>query len=896
MKFHSVLMVTSLSAWGWIVAAAPEPIVDSAGRTPTKSVEEWVRDLSDDQFRVRENATRKIWEIGEGALPALQAAANGKDPETSYRARELVRKIELHLTPDTDPEVMKLVERYAKASTDEKQTLIDEMRHKRAWRQILKLFASEKNTQLQKRIQGTIDEVAVIAARECLLKGDPDGAREYLEMAPADPAGLVALADFHRSQGTLDAELKRAKTLKGENSNAWQLALYRASGNIEAARDAATAAGEVRISAAMSLLLGDPVPWMRKNLINTDGVAVHKPYTELAIKRWQGKKLLPTDLEPLVKSLSATSVAGRRSAINSLFLLGEAGLAEESYTKISPGMGFVYFNELERVPEALKALGLDPEKPDYAAWVEKRISSLAKEDGDGEEERLEMATSSELVLLANFMDRRGLSAEFSAAFAKPLAALAEKDEKAFTSFLALLFGNSGRFSGAPDMAKHVAFEWAGENGERWEDILIAAFGEDQETNSVWEWLADLDPKATRIDRFEGLLALSGVGTDPLHLRDKWLSLGWKSIEQTPENQRKPLFAKMAYAIGMSPDVTNNLKLWDLYPANERDDFFRNSCISELAIAGRWNEAAAFFLEQIARVSKFKLDPSPATHASAAACLRKAGKAAEAAVQDEWVEKLSLGHDAYEIAIGYQFGDDGTKAAEWFERALRLEEPSVAGGFSYALEEHGDRLLDSGKWQQAAAIFEVKAQMLASLATGLEEPTEKLKLRLQSDLGRALANLKTDHAGSLGLLEHCYQMFPGDGTLADYFFPSIRKVGLIKEHDAWFKISWDRMNAVVKAYPGSSNTLNTTGWLAARALRNLDQAEELQNKALSLKPDEWTYLDTMAEIQFAKGNRNKALEWSTRSVNFTPGGDGTAQMESLLSRRQHEHFRVDPLPK
>ena len=47
----------------------------------------------------------------------------------------------------------------------------------------------------------------------------------------------------HRSQGTLEAELKRAKTLKGVRADAWQLALYRASGNLEAARDAATAGG-----------------------------------------------------------------------------------------------------------------------------------------------------------------------------------------------------------------------------------------------------------------------------------------------------------------------------------------------------------------------------------------------------------------------------------------------------------------------------------------------------------------------------------------------------------------------------------------------------------------------------------------------------------------------------
>lgn len=891
-------MLASLSAWGAVLAAAPETISGSGNIAPTKSVAEWVQDLANEQFKVRELATRKIWEVGESALPALQEAANGKDPETAYRARELVRKIELHLTPDTDPEVMKLVERYSKASTDEKQNLLDQMRRKRAWRQVLKLFASETNAQLLKRVQHEITEVAVVAARECILKGDTAGAKEYLEMAPADASGLLALADFHRSQGTLEAELARAKTLQGDRASAWQLALYRASGNIEAARDAATAAGESQISAAMSVLLGDPVPWLRHNTASGDGVAIHKPYTDLAIKRWQGKKLTDADLEPLVRGLGSRGANERKIAINSLMLLGARDLAEEAYAKVSPGEAFLFFESLERIPEALKALGLDPEKPDYTAWVAERITAVSKEDAD--DERPQAGGIGDLLLMASFMDRRGMNEEFRSAFMKPLAELSDSDEKAFTDFLGQLFGNGVTFLGAPDMAKRLAAEWAGNDAARWDDILDLAFGEDEDTNLVWDWMEDLDPKSSLADRFDGLLAIKGLGTDPLHLREKWFSVGWAAVAKAPEDKRKALIEKMAYLVGMGPDVANNLKLWDLFPAKERGTFFSGSRISELTIAGRWEEAAAFFLDQIERVGKFKLDPNPSNHACAAACLRRAGREEEAATHDAWVEKLALGNDAYRIAVGYQFGDDFTRAAAWFERAARQDDPTVGGVYTYTLEELGDWMLEQGRWKEAAAVFEVKAQLAASVSSSLSAMGYKLKLRLQADLGRALAGLKADRAGSLALLEECYQMFPGDGTLADYFFPALRKVGLIKEHDAWFKTSWERMNEVVAMFPGSSNTLNTTGWLAAKAMRNLDQAEVLLKRALAIKPDEYSYLDTMAEIQFGKGNRAKALEWSTRAVGFTPGGEedflDVGFKESFMLRRQHEHFRNDPLPR
>ena len=74
----------------------------------------------------------------------------------------------------------------------------------------------------------------------------------------------------------------------------------------------------------------------------------------------------------------------------------------------------------------------------------------------------------------------------------------------------------------------------------------------------------------------------------------------------------------------------------------------------------------------------------------------------------------------------------------------------------------------------------------------------------------------------------------------------------------------------------------------RARRNLDQAEKLLEKALAANPEQSAYLDTMAEIQFARGNREKALEWSQRAVNF--------MSLDVMLRRQHERFRSAPLPR
>jgi predicted Zn-dependent protease len=69
---------------------------------------------------------------------------------------------------------------------------------------------------------------------------------------------------------------------------------------------------------------------------------------------------------------------------------------------------------------------------------------------------------------------------------------------------------------------------------------------------------------------------------------------------------------------------------------------------------------------------------------------------------------------------------------------------------------------------------------------------------------------------------------------------------------------------------------------------LDEAEAHLNIALTTLPNQAAYLDTMAEIQFARGRREEALAWSKKSINSMPS-------DSAI-RRQFHRFTHDPLPK
>ncbi|MDH4443520.1 MAG: hypothetical protein QE267_00160 [Akkermansiaceae bacterium] len=880
MKFPRIALTVCLVAGLGASMAAP-PAKPSA--TPPPSLDALIDDLSADAFQTREEATRKLWAIGEPAVQALRKCAIGEDPEKAYRARDLIRKIELSLTPDTDPAILSLTERYEKAAPNDKITIFDQLRKRRAWPQILNLYAKETSAEVQARLEQSVSNISVIAAREALIAANPSAARKLLESAPATAAGLLTLADFHHRQGSLNAELKLS------TASAWKLALYRASGNLTAARDAAQDAGEPKIAASMACLLGDPIPWLQGEPVGSNALEVRQAYANLAIARWQGKPIRPDDLATLTLPAQSKSRPDSDHAIHALFLLGAIAPAEAAYTKKSALEAFAYFEALERIPEALNAFGIDPQNPDFNRWVEKRIGHLAK--GDAEDEHDVSTAAPELIALANFMEHRGLSQAAIDAFQKPLLALATSEPKVFNEFLGDLFGGTERVNGAslgaPELAKSIAIAWAADDAARWDEILDFAFGSADEIRGLWKELATIASDADQTEKLDAMLALTGMGPDPHRLREKWLARIWEAVAQTPKEQRKPLLEQLAILLSVNGDVANNLKLWGQISSTDPSKIYWPTHIFDLSAAERWSEASDFFIQQITRISESKQAPQLYLYAGAASSLRKAGRTREAANLDALVNTLALGQDAAQIANGYAFGHDFKRAADWWQKAAIQADPD-SDDFAIILQSYSESLFENARWKEASAVNEV----IALESTGFDSvgalPITSLRVRLHADLGRALTNLKSDRARSIEILQNCHGLLPSDGSLADYFFPALRQSGLTKEHDAWFQQSWEQITSVIRRYPKSENTYNTAAWLASRARLRLDEAAQFLDIALTLNPNQPAYLDTMAEVQFARRNRKAALESSTQAVNFMP-------LDGMI-RRQHERFRTQSPPR
>ena len=68
--------------------------------------------------------------------------------------------------------------------------------------------------------------------------------------------------------------------------------------------------------------------------------------------------------------------------------------------------------------------------------------------------------------------------------------------------------------------------------------------------------------------------------------------------------------------------------------------------------------------------------------------------------------------------------------------------------------------------------------------------------------------RSPRADAMDLLSRCHQQFATDGSLADFFFPSLRMAGLRDRHDEWFEDTWKRTTAIIDRYPACDNSRKT----------------------------------------------------------------------------------------
>lgn len=879
-----------MAVTAWAVAAAP------VGEEAPPEFEQLAGRLTHEKYAVRERATEELWRLGTSALPQLRELSRSKDPEQAIRARSLVRKIEMGLFPDTDPELLAIVQRYPEALPSDKALMIRELQSRRAWRQMLKLHQEETNDSVRRQYLSTMQRIAVYAAREKLSMGENDEALELLQLAPRNSASLLSVAHFHRAAGSLEDELRKVSDKVGVDAAQWRVALNRAAGKIDRALADIDPVKDSDLAAALAALNGDPLPWLKLRSVDNDGRNSRQMgrqsqsiYARLAMDRWNEQVMDPADLATLTKMLENRSAQYRRMARRALFMLGEVETAEAALIKDSRIMGAHHLLSLERVEEALKLLGRSVEEPCSREWVGNLLKDLDKDALEDIEDAESVQT---LYIMAGFLESRGQQEHAYQCFGEPVMEFADRDKTAFLNFLMKLINQPQSFLPAPELSIRLAVEWARDDDDRWSSLTDAFWAGDDDSHEWWKLLGRIDPDASRAERLRLVMILTRRIPGDQGERKKWVNLAWNYYQHTEGDEREDILRRLVDLAFNTGDVELSQKVWPNIPEDMNNSYFWRQQISHLTARNDWNGACKVLLEQVEKMKQMKAGSiNPAFHAYAASALRRTGRIKEAIHHDHMADLLFLGDGsmAMQIAMAYGFGDDYERSRIWWERAAQSISPD-SSTFAIALAAYAESLIfEPSKRLLVASLNEVaSSESIDSNYYEPEIPLSNMRFRLKADTYRALSHMERDKHSSMNLLRSCHQRHVTDGVLADFFFPVLRQAGLMDQHDRMFDQSWQRFTGVLERYPEAANTQNTASWFASRGHRQLDAAEKYQHTALKNFPEQAAYLDTMAEIQFAKGKRKEALKWSRKAIMNAP--------TDTELRKQYHHFLYDEMPK
>lgn len=848
-----------------------------------------VEDLGNESYPVRVRASYSLWELGAKVEALLSEASQSEDPEVAFRAQELLRKIQLGILPDSPEEVVELVTRYDSASSSERVKIIRELKRLRAWRQVLRMHALESDLETLRRIGPEMAGVSTLAARDALSGDAPDfdEAKALLELGRPEAAQLMALADFHRVRGTLGEELEKASNLQGHPGFLWRYVLHCAAGNRKEAAMEAAALGDDVAVARLELLEGDPRKWLAKAPVPSGEIPPTSllAYRKAAAGFWKGRKVPESFVKELVSSIRSNFDDESWLSLGVLYAIGEPQRADALLAQLSPSIAFLIFDSAERVDEALEVLGLDPRDPDYRGWVKKRFDSIRERPDRNEEALLEVAQ------IGGFLDRRGLHHELHEAFVGPLVELSEADSEWFIEVVAEL---GSRYS-VPSVIQPVLAackEFGGDDGRRWEQIRSRLFGDSTYADGLWEAITRFDPAMSRGDRFELMARLLGRIPDD-GSGERWWQWQMERLGQGVKAAQAEHFGLLLAVSALDSDAERFVELCDrareagfgLSQLGEYSNEFRFSSfeIFCLGSVGRWGDVAERWRSDVERDAA-----NPMKHAYLAGALRRAGKEEEAVKHDEIAERLALGDPRSMKAIGQAYASsvDFERAMEWWMRAA-TQSVEVDQQFYYAALLAGEEAKQQGNWQLAASLGEMSLLYQVMKGDVSEQPTAFSRGRLEISMAHAFVHIDEHRERSIEALTRCHENGPTDGSMADFFFPGLREVGLTELHDQWFEATWESLGNVLRKYPKSHNTMNSAAWTAARANRRLPEARVLLKRALELKPKQAAYLDTMGEIHFAQKDREQALVWSKRGVLAQPGD------ETLL--RQFDRFESGPFP-
>ncbi len=845
------LLAATITAFALISAAAEQPPKPSP-----EQIAKWVRQLGDDDFNVRETASKKLYEAGQPAEAALQEATASSDAEVARRAGEIMDRFKWGLYPDAPKEVVDLVTRYRSANPQNKQEVIRELLKAGpgAFGPLTKIVRAEEDENVRAGLFDLIQKELSLKAPALIAAENYDSLEPLIELLVAADVerGAGYYAAYWQLRGKIDERIAHLKKTTGKGPDAKRneeiiAYLCRAKGDLTGARAAAEQADKPALIEALLVEAGD---WKelakratdREGRSPTESLGFHAAYCRLAGDA--------KGFEAAVADLRKLAGAGPIVDYENLYL-----------SKV------LFLND--RPTEAADLLVRSPNAEDmafeiliaqtkYQAALE--LADGAIKAGSTQKDELEILKARTLYLLGEKDKAKAIFARFGdqiktgAVMPWPDNLIDAEVRVGLQDLAFETAANILNFSRDQDAAKRLLPKLFPKNGETAEVLWVilrgnyAARAPDtarMEPAAALKKVRELiDGKTTSTE----LAALVGKAEDDIERipgveKQKWrAALAEAALIVKDEALARSLFTKAGSQAAL-------MRLGDLDA--ERQE---------------WAKASEHY-----RQAWEKAPGDPLPYYLSGWALAQSGK-------DNEGKKCMA--QAHLMPLG-----DGLVRFNFLKGLLergRNEDAAREGELMLGLDAPGSQIASEGMRQVALAAMRRKDYLAA--AQGQER---SMLVCLKAGVGYArpaaylwvpalVHRLRAEGYVAAGQFDEgrretdlCWAALPGDAFVPTEVVPMYDKAGREKEATELFEKYLKVQEKLCETYPTYSSGHNAAAWLSACCHRNLESAEDHARKAVELSPDNAGVLDTLAEVQFQLGKKDEAIATQKKAVALEP---------------------------
>jgi tetratricopeptide (TPR) repeat protein len=833
-------------------------------RHPTAAqIARWVKQLGDEDFEVRELASRNLRLAGEAAEAQLSKAARSGDLEISRRARDILSDFKWGLYPETPRKIADLVREYRSSSRGEKGAVIKKLYEAgpAGCRALIKIATAEDDLQtrrevfgpiardLPRRLKGLLDDNRLDAV-EALLK---------LGVASEDRRGNTNYAAYALLSGHLDRRIADWEALARRHPTGKPQAevlfyLYRARGDLKAALKAAKQAERLDLEEAA---LYESADWR-------------------ALSARAEQIGSPNRIEKIGQQAAYARLTGDKKGLaTALARLRELGGGPPRRPGPPPHATALFLND--QIAAGLESLDNEENrKLRFEVLVARAdiAGAFAMVEKARKEKRADLPLLE--VLQARTLIQLGEKDKGLAIFKRYAEPAKNGPEGPWADELIESCGRAG--------LRDLAFEYAARMLAGTKDrslphrLIPKLFAANKDDAALlWALLSGAPTPAAPDKRLAQLRALldGKAGEKELSALVKLV----ENQEKSAPGQMGRLWvavAEAALACKQEAIAVSCLKRSNTVTANIRHGDLLASKKDWARAAERYTAAYQRTLD-VSRLTEGTTEAAPETALFLCGwALAQSGKSAEGKKLMELAHWLPLG-DArarYEFARALEKRKHVADARRAWDLLRRVGEATLTETESFYT---GEGLLMAGvsayrakDYFKAADAYE--QAMLRSLRPDVHFVNPAAYVGVPSATHRTrglglLAAGKLDEA--VREAELALAALPGSTDVATRFVPELDRRGRKKEATALYERALAVQEKLCRDYPRYAPAHNSVAWVSVVCGRNLDKALVHARKAVEMAPKNAAYHDTLAEVLFQKGMKKEAIAAQKKAVELMP---------------------------